>query len=262
MVLKAHYPEKTQFPITKLCYNITVGGRTNLRLKQTENTMMTNLNTLFRTCLITSTLGIGASTIAYAAGKHIHGEAEAFIVIEGTKVLIEVESPADNILGFEHAPKTQEQKKHLKNMLTTLNDYRSVITVTNADCKSQSTKVDSPFTVSEEDAHHDKHEHQEKHEHHDHEKHEKHEHHDHEKHEKHGHHDHEKHEHHDHDKHDEDTHKDFLLAYELSCSSTLQAQQLNFPIFKHLSGLEKLTVNWVINNKQGSSILTREKTSL
>ena len=43
-------------------------------------------------------------------GAHVHGEAVLNVVQEGTNVFIEFESPAINLVGFEHAPINPEQK--------------------------------------------------------------------------------------------------------------------------------------------------------
>jgi hypothetical protein len=45
------------------------------------------------------------------ARAHVHGQIKLDIVIDGPTVVIEMESPLDNFVGFEHAPKTEAEKK-------------------------------------------------------------------------------------------------------------------------------------------------------
>ena len=44
---------------------------------------------------------------------HTHGEGRLAIAIEGNRVQMELEAPASDIVGFEHAPRTATQRKTL-----------------------------------------------------------------------------------------------------------------------------------------------------
>ena len=48
---------------------------------------------------------------------HVHGEATLHVVVEGNTVEIELQSPAMNLLGFEHSPETQQQKNGINRLL-------------------------------------------------------------------------------------------------------------------------------------------------
>ncbi len=54
------------------------------------------------------------------AGKihkaHVHGVAELSLAYEGNMLSVELVGPADGFLGFEHAPKTAEEKKKLEEL--------------------------------------------------------------------------------------------------------------------------------------------------
>jgi hypothetical protein len=52
-----------------------------------------------------------AATAQAAPRAHVHGQLKLDVVIEGPTVVIEMESPLDNFVGFEHAPKTDDEKK-------------------------------------------------------------------------------------------------------------------------------------------------------
>lgn len=51
-------------------------------------------------------------TVAQHAA-HAHGVAELRIVVEGERLQIEFDSPLDNLVGFEHAPRTAQQREAL-----------------------------------------------------------------------------------------------------------------------------------------------------
>jgi hypothetical protein len=47
-----------------------------------------------------------AALAVHAAPAHVHGIATLDVVVEGQALDIELESPLDNLVGFEHAPRT------------------------------------------------------------------------------------------------------------------------------------------------------------
>ncbi len=62
------------------------------------------------------------------AKAHVHGHAKIDLAFEETKGHFEFEAPADGLLGFEHAPKTEKEKKifeDLKNQL--LNNIKTYV---------------------------------------------------------------------------------------------------------------------------------------
>lgn len=58
--------------------------------------------------------------ISLAAEKHEHGRAELDVAIEGLSLTAEFHSPADSVLGFEHAPRTAKEKQAASAALETL----------------------------------------------------------------------------------------------------------------------------------------------
>ncbi|MGB5832893.1 MAG: DUF2796 domain-containing protein [Thiohalocapsa sp.] len=44
-------------------------------------------------------------------GAHVHGIAKMNLAVDGSALLIELDSPAANIIGFEHPPRTEEEHK-------------------------------------------------------------------------------------------------------------------------------------------------------
>ena len=153
---------------------------------------------------------------------HVHGAAVLNIVAEDKTILIELESPTMNILGFEHEPKTEEQHKIVKQANERLEKYLSVLSIPDKQCKQ--TESDLEFAHdSHGDEHHDKHHH--------------------------GHH---------HDEHD-DVHSEYHLNYTIKCES-LDNLKLNIALFENFSGFEHVDLNWIYGQKQGAIELEPENT--
>jgi hypothetical protein len=69
------------------------------------------LPTLALTALFAiSTLPLSASAQP-AQRAHVHGQVKLDVTIEGPTVVIEMESPLDNFVGFERAPRSEDEKK-------------------------------------------------------------------------------------------------------------------------------------------------------
>ncbi|HAS62185.1 MAG TPA: DUF2796 domain-containing protein, partial [Vibrio sp.] len=112
---------------------------------------------------------------------HVHGEVEFNIAQDGNELLIEITAPGSDVVGFEHAPETQQQSKTLEQAITQLNKATTLFTINqSAQCKIEHASV--RHTLSE-DEHHDhdhhaddSHHHQAEHDenHHEHEQHSNH----------------------------------------------------------------------------------------
>ena len=146
---------------------------------------------------------------------HEHGAAQMLVAKEGNLLVIEFESPAFNMLGFEHLPSTDEQKAERDRVVSVLNNWQSVISLPEAgQCKNVATNVE--WTAEEDsDGHgHDEHKDDDGHDHdehkdddgHDHDEHKDDDGHDHDEHKDDDGHDHDEHK--DDDGHDHDEHKD------------------------------------------------------
>jgi len=168
----------------------------------------------------------GASLAAAQPGVHQHGHALLGIAEEAGEVVVELETPAANLLGFEHAPATAEEQAALAEVLRTLADHRNVVALLGQRgelvCSQVESALDSAL-LSEGQAHD---------------------------------------EHHDHDHagstahdHDEDEHADFHARYVLDCPDTaltgVQGRLLeNFP------AVLEVELQWVLEAGQGGAVLT------
>ena len=178
--------------------------------------------------------------VSMSADKHVHGEAQLFIAIDGNQVLLELESPADNIIGFEYAPATERQQKQLESGLVKLDSYLSIATFPEVNCQQISAEVKSPFKD-----HHEAETHEDGHD------------------STHKEHNHEEYSHkeHGHEKdHEEPSHTEFHASYALQCSDAEKnIRTIEINAFKHFTGINNITVNWVTPNGQGSTKATLNK---
>ncbi len=96
--------------------------------------------------------------LTWAESAHQHGVADLNIAWSGQEVVIELHSPADNILGFEHQPKTDAQQRQLVTSLSQLKQSDTLFGFPNAaNCVLKTATIDNPFamTNSTELEHHD-----------------------------------------------------------------------------------------------------------
>jgi len=154
-------------------------------------------------------------------GSHVHGGASLALVLEGTKLTAELETPLYNLLGFEHEPETDAQTKTLDSVQKKLVQGSKLFRF-NQDAACISIATSSSISLFEENPHDDDHDD----EHHDDEDDHDEEHHDDDEH---------------HDEHEtEESHRDVILTYNFICQNpavlnTLSVEMLNdFPLMTEL----------------------------
>ena len=62
----------------------------------------------------------GGSAMAHEPGAHVHGVATLQVTQDQDTLSIDLDSPLDNLLGFEHAPRTDKQKQAVQQMIENL----------------------------------------------------------------------------------------------------------------------------------------------
>jgi hypothetical protein len=94
-------------------------------------------------------------------GAHVHGVAALNLALEGNEVQIEFDSPAANIVGFEHAPSSPDDHAALDKAVATLEDGDTLFRF-NADagCRMETATVTSDM-LDGNHAEHDGHAHDE-----------------------------------------------------------------------------------------------------
>ena len=217
--------------------------------------------------------------------SHEHGQALMSLVIDGNKLVMELESPWMNLIGFEHSPETEDQKQLLANALGMLGTPATLFNLPeNADCElldvvrhddfgmhddehASDEGHDEEHDHSEEHAsneeHADEHGHDEEHasdkdhaEEHDHDE----EHAAEEEHaDQHGH-DHDE-AHASDDEHASD-HSELHIEYQFNCSSVDELASLDVKLFELWPGMEDLDVQSIGPSGQGLETLTAGRPTL
>jgi hypothetical protein len=183
-------------------------------------------------------VGLAAGSVAAEESKrelgaHEHGHGTFNVAIDGKTVAIELIAPGADIVGFEHAPKTDEQKAKLAAAKAALEKIETVLELPSAaGCKAAKADVEAPH--ADEKAAKGGHGHG------------------------HG---------HDHgkkagkDDHGE-VHSEFHATYELTCSAPDALGQLTFTYFDSFKGAEELDVTVVTPKGQKAFEATRENPEL
>ncbi len=77
---------------------------------------------------------------------HQHGQAELNLAVEGQRVFVELITPAANLLGFEHAPRTPTERTHLEQRLDLIQQGPQLIRFPQAaQCRQELAEIESPL---------------------------------------------------------------------------------------------------------------------
>lgn len=158
-------------------------------------------------------------------GPHVHGHGKLDMALEGKKLLIELEAPAADIVGFEHAPSSDAEKKTAEKAHALLSEPLKLFVVPSAaGCKKISANIKRVV-----EDHHDGDGHAEKD--HDHDKH--------------------KGEKHDGD-HAEAQHSEYHANYTLECSAPAKLSTVTFKYFSTFKNARELEVQFIAPKGQSS----------
>lgn len=81
---------------------------------------------------------------ALAAKAHDHGVARLDVVVEPGRVVFELDTPLDNLVGFERAPRTDAERDKVKAALAKLNEAGALFRIDNAaGCKPGKVELTS-----------------------------------------------------------------------------------------------------------------------
>jgi hypothetical protein len=167
-------------------------------------------------------------------GAHEHGHGTLNIAIEDNRVSMELEAPGTDIVGFEHAASTDDQKAAVEKAKAELAKPLAVFGLPSAaECSVADAKVAIETEHHDDgDADHDKAEA-------DHKAADA-----------------------DHDADEQGGHNEFHVTYALDCSNPAALSSIEFPYFKLFGGAENLTVNVVTAKGQSKYEVSRDKPTL
>ena len=169
---------------------------------------------------------------------HEHGTARMNVAVEGNNVDIEFFSPAANIVGFEHHPRTHDQKEAVEDAVKKLQAGDALFAFS-AESQCRLVKYHVDTDIDEDADHHSESEHA-----HDEEKH------------------HDQEEHHDKDHHDADEHErhsEFEAEYRFVCSKPERLSQIDVALFGVFPGIEHIEVQFISETKQTAMELTAKE---
>ncbi|MFM5153029.1 DUF2796 domain-containing protein [Aeromonas hydrophila] len=161
-------------------------------------------------------------------GAHEHGHGHLNLVLDGNQLMIELQAPAADLVGFEHAAKSDEEKAQYAKAIAQLKQPDALFRFDPAaGCKLTQQELQA----AKEDHHHD----------HDHD-------HDHDHQQSDGKHD----EYH----HDDAGHADMGAMYTYTCATPAKLTGLEATLFSVYPSLEKLSVQGILPSGQTAAELT------
>lgn len=180
---------------------------------------------------------VEAEGMTRSAEAHVHGHGTLNIAVEGQRVLMELEVPGADVLGFEHAAESEAEKSALKRALADLQRPMSLFVLPDAaGCRVQVAEV---AVAAHEEHHENEHEH-----------------------EKHAEHAAEKahaDEDAEHAEAHEDGHREVHAEYALHCTAPSAIDSIRFVYFDRFARAEELDVNLITANGQRSFEVTRAR---
>jgi hypothetical protein len=190
---------------------------------------------------------------------HVHGIAHLNAAVEGTRLHLEFTSPAANIVGFEHEPRTPEQKDAIRKAIEKLEDGSTLfIPAPDAQCRLSKSSVKTDI---EHDDGHDEHaEHEKEHEHKKEAHHEKE--HEHEKDAHHGKDEDTGHKHHEEGEDEHARHSEFHSEYRFACKNPGKLSRMDVMLIQSFPGIEHIEVQLLTETKQSAQELTAQSSRI
>ncbi len=164
-------------------------------------------------------------------GAHVHGVASLNLVLDGAILAVELDSPADNILGFEYLPSSDADKATTKAAMDTLRQADSVVSLPSAaGCALDDVKLESLIFAALETSHEHAHKHDHDHDH------------------KHG------------DK--EHAHNDLSAQYQFTCSNPDALSAVEVSLFEHFPRTETVILQAITPSGQQGGELSASNNSI
>ena len=158
---------------------------------------------------------------------HLHGYAEATVVIEGNSLEFNLDSPSANIVGFEYEASTQSEIDTVKAAEETLKNTKKLFSFIGTSCQAKKVLVDVSALLDKktDTAHNTEHDHHDDH-----------------------------HDEHHHDEHGDEgeVHSDVEANYQFECKDGSKLKSIALVLLNSFPAIETLKVDWVKDGKQGS----------
>jgi hypothetical protein len=165
-------------------------------------------------------------------GKHEHGVAQLNVALDGKTLELEMDSPAMNFVGFEHAATSDADKATVAAVQAQLKQPLQLLALpASAQCSVQSVELSSPLFGDAPKAQDHDHEHE--------------------------------HADGDHDEHEGHQHADIDAHYQLTCAQPQDLSTLDFaPLFKRFPATQRIQVQLIGPSGQQGAELTAANPTL
>lgn len=101
---------------------------------------------IFRPLLYT--LAICGLAPASVPAQHVHGVVELGVVVEGSTLAVSLTAPLSDVVGFEHAPESDEQLERIQQAAAMLSNAAAMFgPADSANCRISDTSIDGPAYV-------------------------------------------------------------------------------------------------------------------
>jgi hypothetical protein len=178
--------------------------------------------------MLSSAAALAAEPARREAAAHVHGVASVNAALDGTSLTVELESPAESILGFEHAPKSQAEKDAVAAALTSLKSGEKLFNLpAAAGCVLKETDIDMPSGFADGKAGHKDHAHK-----------------------------------HDHAGDTGEGHADIDGSWRFTCAKPSAITSFGLGLFSAFPRMEKVNVVWLAAGAQKAGVLTPAATVL
>ena len=158
--------------------------------------------------------------------SHEHGAANVMLAMEGEKLQLNFEVPSESLIGFEHFPKSQDQRWYFNEAIKTLLEPSKLFSIpADAECLLVGINVSqSLFAAKDEHGHEEKDEHG-----------------------------HEEKDEHGHDESDKsEIHSEFSSKYHWNCEHLDEIDSIGTQLMNIFPRIEEIRVRWITKNNQGS----------
>lgn len=197
-----------------------------------------------QTFIVTASLILSVGH-AESREAHTHGLANVTVAVENNALHIQLESPAANIVGFEHKARSLEERAAVNQAKKILEDWRQLFTVMNADCAVEDSEIAMAGLESQDASVHEHSMHEEN----------SHDEHHHDSHDHGEHHSKEDNTHHEH----ANSHSEILANYQFTCTNVDNLSFSFAGLFGKFPAIEKLEAQWITKAKQGAKILSKDQ---
>lgn len=155
--------------------------------------------------------------------SHVHGIAALNLALDGKAVHIELNSPAANLVGFEHAPVSEAEYTAQKNALLTLKNADQLFRFNKtANCHAAQVEIESGSTQAARPPAQDGHRHHES----------------------------------DDEEHSDMRHSDITAMYRFTCDAPGELDTLRVGLFDAFPAINNLAVQYITDGGQGAATLS------